>query len=191
MSADPLKGDPTNPQQRNRYTYVDNNPLSRYDLSGRYWGENYVDTALSFGEWLTGTGSDTQTFGPDSPQVQDMQSSPGVQEAINQFYAQNAGRNCSDYMPLSRQAEGFGLSGAINAGLDPTQQFVGGYEIDITPNQDQTITVNIYNTTSMSSFFYHLWPGSWNYNRTNIDGFDIPTPGANIYQTYTWTEPTR
>jgi RHS repeat-associated protein len=34
-SADPLKGDPNEPQQRNRYTYTSNNPLTRYDLDGR------------------------------------------------------------------------------------------------------------------------------------------------------------
>ncbi|MHB0867465.1 MAG: DUF6531 domain-containing protein [Thermoleophilia bacterium] len=34
-SADPLKGTPTDPQQRNRYPYTSNNPLVRYDLDGR------------------------------------------------------------------------------------------------------------------------------------------------------------
>ncbi len=36
-SVDPLKGTPTDPQQRNRYTYTGNNPLTRYDLDGRAW----------------------------------------------------------------------------------------------------------------------------------------------------------
>ena len=42
-SADPLKGSPLNPQQRNRYPYTGNNPLTRYDLNGLYWGESYVN----------------------------------------------------------------------------------------------------------------------------------------------------
>jgi hypothetical protein len=37
VSADPLKGDPTDPQQRNRYIYTSNNPLVRYDLNGETW----------------------------------------------------------------------------------------------------------------------------------------------------------
>ena len=36
-APDPLKGDATNPQQRNRYPYVGSNPLSRYDLDGLSW----------------------------------------------------------------------------------------------------------------------------------------------------------
>ncbi len=38
-SADPLKGDPRDPQGRNRYSYTGNDPLTRYDLSGRSWIE--------------------------------------------------------------------------------------------------------------------------------------------------------
>ncbi|MHB8859932.1 MAG: DUF6531 domain-containing protein [Thermoleophilia bacterium] len=34
IAADPLKGTPTDPQQRNRYPYVGNDPLTKYDLSG-------------------------------------------------------------------------------------------------------------------------------------------------------------
>ncbi|MHB9053631.1 MAG: RHS repeat-associated core domain-containing protein, partial [Thermoleophilia bacterium] len=44
-SADQLQGTPTDPQQRNRYSYVGNDPLTRYDLSGMYWGESYVNAA--------------------------------------------------------------------------------------------------------------------------------------------------
>ena len=40
VSADPLKGEITDPQQRNRYTYTSNNPLVRYDLNGMWWGSD-------------------------------------------------------------------------------------------------------------------------------------------------------
>ena len=46
-SADPLQGTPTDPQQRNRYQYVGNDPLTRYDLSGMSWG---VDDAVRWAE---------------------------------------------------------------------------------------------------------------------------------------------
>lgn len=55
VSADPLMGEPTDSQQLSRYPYVGNDPLSRYDLSGLYWGESYVDAAVGAGEdYLTG-----------------------------------------------------------------------------------------------------------------------------------------
>ncbi|MCL4472454.1 MAG: hypothetical protein M1539_04400 [Actinobacteria bacterium] len=47
ISQDPLKGTATDPQQRNRYQYVGNDPLTRYDLSGMMWG---VDDALGWAE---------------------------------------------------------------------------------------------------------------------------------------------
>ncbi|MHB1361440.1 MAG: DUF6531 domain-containing protein [Thermoleophilia bacterium] len=37
ISADPRVGEPTDPLQRNRYPYVGNNPLTRYDLAGNTW----------------------------------------------------------------------------------------------------------------------------------------------------------
>ena len=35
ISADPLKGNPSDPQTINRYPYVQNDPLTRYDLNGK------------------------------------------------------------------------------------------------------------------------------------------------------------
>lgn len=37
ISADPLQGSSTNPQQLDRYKYVGNNPLTRNDLEGLSW----------------------------------------------------------------------------------------------------------------------------------------------------------
>ena len=55
ISQDPLKGTPTDPQQRNRYSYVGNDPLTRYDLSGLYPGESYVDAAVgTWNDWREG-----------------------------------------------------------------------------------------------------------------------------------------
>ncbi len=41
-SADPLKGIPADPPQRNRYTYTSNNPLTRYDLAGLSWATDWL-----------------------------------------------------------------------------------------------------------------------------------------------------
>ncbi|MCL5883204.1 MAG: DUF6531 domain-containing protein [Actinobacteria bacterium] len=50
ISQDPLKGTPTDPQQRNRYQYVGNDPLTRYDLSGMF--SITADEVLVAGEGL-------------------------------------------------------------------------------------------------------------------------------------------
>ncbi|MHB9054463.1 MAG: RHS repeat-associated core domain-containing protein [Thermoleophilia bacterium] len=56
-SADPLQGTPTDPQQRNRYSYVGNDPLTRYDLSGYAWcGPGITDRIKGAGDWLGDAG---------------------------------------------------------------------------------------------------------------------------------------
>ncbi|RJQ44179.1 MAG: RHS repeat-associated core domain-containing protein [Gaiellales bacterium] len=45
ISTDSLRGSMSDPQQRNRYQYTGNNPLTRYDLNGLYWGESWVEGA--------------------------------------------------------------------------------------------------------------------------------------------------
>lgn len=49
-SVDPLKGVPTDPQQRNRYMYTANNPLTRYDLDGRDIKDWFKEKASDFGK---------------------------------------------------------------------------------------------------------------------------------------------
>ncbi|MHB1002532.1 MAG: RHS repeat-associated core domain-containing protein, partial [Thermoleophilia bacterium] len=71
VSVDPLRGTPTDPQQRNRYTYTSNNPLVRYDLNGMWWGGDALgwveDKATDFGGGVkmtvTGTWNDYQAGG--------------------------------------------------------------------------------------------------------------------------------
>ena len=58
-SADLLKGSPPDPQQRNRYAYTGNDPLTRYDLNGLWWGGdawNAVSSTASgvWNDWSEG-----------------------------------------------------------------------------------------------------------------------------------------
>ncbi|MHB8858103.1 MAG: RHS repeat domain-containing protein [Thermoleophilia bacterium] len=55
ISQDPLKGTPADPQQRNRYQYVGNDPLTRYDLSGLVLGGD------AWG-WVKDRASDVNNF---------------------------------------------------------------------------------------------------------------------------------
>jgi RHS repeat-associated protein len=53
-SADPLEGSPTDPQQRNRFSYTSNNPLVRYDLNGLFWDELWDAITFADDRSLTG-----------------------------------------------------------------------------------------------------------------------------------------
>ena len=72
--------------------------------------------------------------------------------------------------------------GVLRAGRNPTQQFVGSYNIDIYPNQNNTITFVLTNVTSLKSGTYHIGP---EYPRSTVG------LGGNQTQIYTWTEPAR
>jgi len=60
VSQDPLKGSVTDPQQRNRYPYVGNSPLNRYDLKGLSYQQD-----VSYGDDST-TYTTTTLDGEDS-----------------------------------------------------------------------------------------------------------------------------
>ena len=98
-----------------------------------------------------------------------LRSSPGVNTARDRFYKLN--KSHYDYT--------FGLSGLKNAGLNPIEQFVGSYSVDITVQGD-VLQYTISNTTSFSSFDYHITPSSWNWSSGPMGNFD---------QTYIFTEP--
>jgi hypothetical protein len=134
-----------------------------------------------FGQWLTGTAPANQMFGPNTPQTQGMMNAPGVQNALNYFYAKNVGNGPDQQQPVVDYGVGFGLSGLVAAGNSPIQQFVGNYRVDLYPNADGNISVQLTNTTSMTSFLYGLWPNSWNPSA----GY----PGGNYTQHYDWTVP--
>jgi hypothetical protein len=118
-------------------------------------------------------------FGPETNQVNDMKDAPGVQKAREAFYEKNAGKACGEREPLTNYKADFGLTGFLNAGVDPTEQFVGSYRVDITPNSDGSINMFLTNSTSFTSFSYGLGP-SWNGG-----------PGGTQSQIYHWTEPGR
>ena len=116
-------------------------------------------------------------FGPDSNQVKDMMNASQVNEAREYFYNKNKGKPCKDWEGVSNYKGKFGVKELCKAGLDPTEQFVGSYRIDISYNaNDGTATYTLNNTTSFKSLTYGVGP-DWNGG-----------PGGNVTQTYTWTE---
>jgi hypothetical protein len=132
-----------------------------------------------FFNWARGTGPKERNFGPNSVQVQDMRNAPGVQKARQFFDCKNS--HSGPLQDVNNYDAGFGLRGAWQAGLNPTQQFIGNYTVDIVPNEDGTATFTLFNTTSFTSFSYGLGP-DWERSPSN------PYMG-NMRQTYYWTEP--
>jgi hypothetical protein len=150
---------------------VGNNAVNFIDPLGLTWDESLT----YFWKWATGQPMPTN-FGPYSNQVNDMKDAPGVQKARKAFYKKNAGKPCGEWEPLTNYKADFGLKGLWKAGTDPTEQFVGSYRVDIIPNSDGTLNINLYNSTSFTSFSYGLGP-NWNGG-----------PGGTQTQIYHWTE---
>jgi hypothetical protein len=139
-------------------------------------------------EWITGTGPELQTYGPGTSPAEEMRHAPGVDAARQLFQKKNADiKACTggDPQSLTNFAAKFGLGGLLDAGLNPTEQFVGSYRVDIIawpanmalwPGES---TVIISNTSSFKSFGYGITP-DW---RRSTFG-----PGGNMSQIIWWPE---
>jgi len=179
----------------NLLSYTDQDPVNWVDNTGRgplpEYESNYYNyrpwfqsadmAAQMTAEWATGTGPDFRMFGPGTPEVGNMMNAPGVERARDYFHNKNKGNCPSDLEGVSNFAAGFGLKGFVQAGLDPTEQFVGSYRVDILPNSNGTKTIVLTNNTSMTSATYGLLPSA---SRNPLfQEFGTTT------QHYIWTEP--
>jgi hypothetical protein len=115
-----------------------------------------------FWAWLSGSAPPNTVYGPLTNQSMDMMQSPGVANAVNRFNQKNAGKCPSQGAPVTDFGYKFGLKGLWQAGSNSAQQFVGSYSVNIYPNANGTLDVHVNNTTSMTSFFYGLYPNAWN-----------------------------
>ena len=169
------------PQSWNRYGYVVNNPVNLADPTGETWRESFQ----LFRDWALGAGSEQRVFVPPSNQVADLQGAPEVNRAREFFMKKNAGNIAND-KPLDAVTNfrgKFGLVGLAKARTNSTQQFVGSYSVDIRPVQNGMVRFTVTNTTSFKSLAYGVAP-DWQRR-------SYPTPGGNMTQVYTWTEPIR
>ena len=67
----------------------------------------------------------------------------------------------------------------IKIGIDPIEQYVGGYSVKINV-VGNNLQYTIKNTTSFASFVYHIVPYSWNWTCG---------PMGSTVQYYIFTEP--
>jgi hypothetical protein len=83
-----------------------------------------------------------------------MRNSPGVVDLRNKYYEKGT----------TSELYTFGvLSGPIDAGFNPIEQFVGSYTVSVSPNFEcGYLQFTITNITSLRSADYHITPTSWN-----------------------------
>jgi hypothetical protein len=72
---------------------------------------------------------------------------PGVTQAVNAYLSTGA----------TKSLYTFGLGGALDAGYNPIQQFVGSYTYTVAPTKGG-LNVTLYNETSVWSGSYHIVP---------------------------------
>jgi hypothetical protein len=120
--------------------------------------------------WLFGVGAKSRTFINDR-MANEMRNSPGVNALRDLYYTKGVTYKHYD----------FGLKGLWDAGFSPVEQFVGSYDV-YAHLEGNFLQFTITNTTSFSSFDYHLTPPGWNWNSG---------PMGNFTQTYIFTEPLR
>lgn len=136
-------------------------------------------------DWATGRGSANRHFDASTSSTKNMMSARRINEARAYFYKKNAAALASGkpLAPVTGYKGEFGLADLVwYAGLNPTQQFVGSYRIDIFPVGDEQIRFELSNNSSMKSFLYGIGP-AW--ERQNA------APFGNMRQTYSWTEEVR
>jgi hypothetical protein len=195
INEDPLKH---MGKSGNFYEYSFNNPTDFSDWSGlqpmspgevwQRW-QNFGTWLESLGnaqdmtwEFISGTGPQSRDFGPGSAEVKNMMFSPGVNKARD-WYSTHGCEN-GHWVP-KKGGHWFGLKGLRDAGMNPTQQFVGSFNWFITPNPDGTVTYTLTNDTSMTSLAYQLGVPSWSRDPFKR-GWSLPF--GTTEQTYHWKE---
>ena len=146
----------------------------------------WFDVAGLFFGWVLGAGPSYTEFKEGSLGTAQMQQAPGIPGArayflwINRYHISH--ENCQNLESVYGYRVNFGLKGLIDAGWNATQQFVGGYAVNIEPGEFVgTASFTVYNVTSMNSFLYHI-DGVSKYSRSTFPY------GGNSYQTFTWEE---
>ena len=130
-------------------------------------------------EWLTGSGPDQRDFGPGSIS-ENLEDAWRVNEARDYFYNKYKGQPFSLSQTVENYKGSFGLTGLFKAGLDPVEQFIGSYRLDISANPGGMLRFQATNTSSFESFLYGIGP-NWERSSLGVMG--------NTRQTYTWYEP--
>ncbi|MDR2145898.1 MAG: hypothetical protein LBE91_05505 [Tannerella sp.] len=160
--------------------YYNGNEIASVGDTDNWWA-NVLTTMQMFYEWSLGVGPSDRTFKNDRV-ANAFRNAPEVKEAREFFYKKYAGVNDLAGAYVSNYTGNFGLKGLFKAGLDPIEQFVGSYRIDINVIDGIMLEFTLTNTTSMKSLLYGIGP---DWERSSF------RPSGNITQIYIFTEPIR
>lgn len=140
--------------------------------------------------WFSGTGSRNVIFKNDYI-ADSLRDANVVNQARAYWYSQvNLGnKSITDSLENFRGAQAwtggnFGITGAFKAGLDPVEQFIGSFRVDMT-SDGTNLEFTIKNTTSLKSLLYGVGP---EFERGRM-WFDFHIPLGNTRQTYIFSEP--
>ncbi|MCH6259366.1 hypothetical protein MLD52_22620, partial [Puniceicoccaceae bacterium K14] len=145
------------------------------------WFKNAKTVGKMFFEWDLGFGPDNRSFVNDS--VADaMRNAWRVGEAREYFYDKYSGQSIQAGFSVTNFKGSFGIQGLVRAGIDPVEQFVGSYRVDVIALNANTLQFTLTNTTSFESFFYGIGP-EWERSAFRFNG--------NTRQEYIFTEKVR
>ena len=144
------------------------------------WFSGVAESASMFSDWVFGSGAANRSFKPGSIQVEMMRDAPKVNAAREFFINKNKDIPIEFHQSVTNYGAAFGLKGLANAGVDPIEQYVGSYDIDIHAHTNGTVTFELNNNTSMRSFLYGLF---FSWERSTL------SPFGNMRQSYSWVEP--
>ncbi len=148
---------------------------SNWDKGSNWLSNLKLATSLTVAWALGVTPSDNITF-ENCPAANAMRNAYGVGQARDAFYTKYKGATELSGASYTNHRAGFGLMGLMRAGIDPIEQFIGNYRVDIYP-QGNMLQFTLTNNSSFTSFSYGYGP-SWNGG-----------PMGNFNQTYIFTEP--
>jgi hypothetical protein len=145
------------------------------------WLPNAIMAARMFFEWEFGIGQVERNF--DNDRIANaFRNAWKVNEAREFFYEKYAGVSDLRGASVTNYKGKFNLKGLFKAGIDPIEQFVGSYDINIYVIDGTHLQFVLKNTTSMKSLLYGIGP-EWERKTFR--------PYGNIRQEYTFSEPIR
>jgi len=115
----------------------------------------------------------------DDDEIADaMRNSDGISKVRDFFYKKYKNTKKLKGASVTDYDSSFGIKQFFKAGLDPIEQYVGTFKVNVYYDEkSNTLEYTIQNTTSMTSAFYHASPS-----------YDTGGPMSNYYQTYKFSE---
>ncbi|UIR57988.1 hypothetical protein LZQ00_09255 [Sphingobacterium sp. SRCM116780] len=145
------------------------------------WGANFKTATGLFVQWISGgLGISTYNSFDNDRVAKSFKNASQIEAARKYFYNKYKGKISLDGASVTSFKGVFGIKEVFKAGLDPIEQFVGSYTVNIYYRKiggEEYLEYQIKNTTSMTSFFYHAAPS-----------YDSGGPMSNANQTFYFTE---